>query len=233
MSRCYAVVPCAGVGTRAGSAGPKQYASLAGATVVGHTLAALSRVSRIERVLVVLAPGDAAFDAHVPGFAGWTAQCGGASRAESVLNGLRELSRRGVHDDDWVLVHDAARCLLRSEWVEALIDACIDDAVGGLLALPVADTLKTERDGRIVSTVDRAHKWQAQTPQMFRLGKLREALAGAGPHFTDEASAVESLGLHPRLVRGSLENFKVTFPQDFDLAERLLRSRVDATGGQP
>jgi 2-C-methyl-D-erythritol 4-phosphate cytidylyltransferase len=214
------------VGLRAGTGGPKQYASLAGDTVVGHTLRALAQVRRVEQVLVVLGPQDTSFDQHMPGFRGWVSRTGGASRAETVASGLGELLRRGAEPDDWVLVHDAARCLLRPEWVDALIDACEDDPVGGLLALPLADTLKTERDGRVAATVDRSHKWQAQTPQMFRLGLLREALRHTGPAVTDEASAIEAMGHAPRLVRGSLENFKVTFPNDFDLADRLLRTRT-------
>ena len=225
-SRCYAVVPCAGVGARAGTAGPKQYASLAQGTVVSHTLNALARVKRLARVLVVLNPDDEDFERHVPGFEGWVSRTGGASRAQTVASGLVELASRGAQPDDWVLVHDAARCLVRPEWIDALIDACADDAVGGLLALPVADTLKDERDGRVRATVDRAHKWQAQTPQMFRLGLLQQALRHAGPAVTDEAGAVEALGHAPRLVRGSLENFKVTFPNDFELADRLLRTRI-------
>ena len=225
-SRCYAVVPCAGVGARAGTAGPKQYASLAQGTVVSHTLNALARVKRLARVLVVLNPDDEDFERRVPGFEGWVSRTGGASRAQTVASGLVELASRGAQPDDWVLVHDAARCLVRPEWIDALIDACADDAVGGLLALPVADTLKDERDGRVRATVDRAHKWQAQTPQMFRLGLLQQALRHAGPAVTDEAGAVEALGHAPRLVRGSLENFKVTFPNDFELADRLLRTRI-------
>ena len=224
--RCYALVPCAGLGMRAGTGGPKQYATLAGGTVVGHTLSALAAVRRIDKVLVVLGPQDTVFEQHVPHYAGWLSRHGGASRAETVANGLDDLARQGAQDHDWVLVHDAARCLVRPEWIDQLIDACMDDEVGGLLALPVADTLKNEHDGRVESTVDRAHKWQAQTPQRFRLGLLRDALQGAGPAITDEASAVEARGHSPKLVRGSLENFKVTFPSDFDLADRLLRTRA-------
>lgn len=226
--RLYALVPCAGRGERAGTAGPKQYEALAGGTVVDHTLAALNRVSRLHRVLVVLSRSDALFEDCAPNFDGWVARIGGATRADTVAAGLRELSDRGAHDADWVLVHDAARCLIRSEWVDALIDACLDDDIGGLLALPVPDTLKREKDGRVCSTVDRTRMWQAQTPQMFRLGLLREALAAAaqrGSAVTDEASAIEAMGHAPRLVRGDLENFKVTFSPDFELAERLLRTR--------
>lgn len=226
--RLYALVPCAGLGERAGTPGPKQYEALAGRTVVGHTLMALGRVSRLHRVLVVLSPSDALFECHVPGFDGWIARSGGATRADTVAAGLRELSDRGASATDWVLVHDAARCLIRLEWVDALIDACLDDEVGGLLALPVADTLKREEAARVSATVDRVRMWQAQTPQMFRLGVLRDALASAarrGIAVTDEASAIEAAGQAPRLVRGDLENFKVTFPPDFELAERLLRTR--------
>jgi 2-C-methyl-D-erythritol 4-phosphate cytidylyltransferase len=174
---------------------------------------------------VVLSPEDREFERHAGSFTGWLARCGGATRAQTVANGLGDLLARGAQADDWVLVHDAARCLVRAEWINTLIDACIDDAVGGLLALPVADTLKAERDGRVAATIDRAKKWQAQTPQMFRIGLLREALAHAGASVTDEASAIEALGHAPRLVVGALENFKVTYPADFELAARLLRTR--------
>jgi 2-C-methyl-D-erythritol 4-phosphate cytidylyltransferase len=125
-----------------------------------------------------------------------------------------------------VLVHDAARCLLRPAWVQRLVDACRDDAVGGLLALPLADTLKAaDAEGRAEATLPRDGKWLAQTPQMFRLGLLQCALREAGPGVTDEASAVEALGLRPRLVPGELENLKVTWPGDFALAARLLETR--------
>ncbi|MBX3638216.1 MAG: 2-C-methyl-D-erythritol 4-phosphate cytidylyltransferase, partial [Rubrivivax sp.] len=184
VPRCHALVPCAGVGERAGTAGPKQYAPLAGRALVAHTLQALLAVPRLHAVLVVLAPRDVAFERHVPDFTGpraWTARCGGATRAATVAAGLADLQQRGAADDDWVLVHDAARCLLRPAWVEALIDACGNDPVGGLLALPLADTLKqADGAGRVAATVDRSAKWAAQTPQMFRLGLLRRALAAGG-----------------------------------------------------
>ncbi len=140
--------------------------------------------------------------------------------------GLRALRSRGAAASDWVLVHDAARCLLQPAWVERLIDACIDDAVGGLLALPVADTLKEEAEGRVAATVPRQGRWAAQTPQMFRLGLLEQALAAAGDAVTDEAGAVEAMGLRPLLVAATLENFKVTYPEDFELAARLLGARA-------
>lgn len=223
--RCFALVPCAGIGERAGVGGPKQYHPVAGRPLVAHTLAALAQVPRLEATLVVLAPQDEVFEARVPEHRGeraWVARCGGASRAETVANGLQALIERGVQPHDWVLVHDAARCLLQPAWVDRLIDACADDEVGGLLALPLADTLKQEVDGRVAQTVPRAGKWAAQTPQMFRLGLLRPALAAAGAEVTDESSAVEALGHAPRLVRGDALNLKVTWPEDFALAERLM-----------
>jgi len=224
-ARLYALVPCAGVGERAGAAGPKQYESVAGQSLVAHTLSALDRVKRLTATLVVLSPHDAVFAHHAPGFSGWVSHRGGASRAETVANGLEDLLARGARESDWALVHDAARCLVRAEWVDALIDACLGDPVGGLLALPLADTLKAERAGRVEATIDRHAKWLAQTPQMFRIGALRDALASAGAGVTDEASAMEALGHAPKLVAGSLENLKITYPADFDLADRLLRTR--------
>ena len=231
--RLYALVPCAGSGERSGAVGPKQYALLAGQSLVAHTLAALAAVPRLAATLVVLDPQDTQFERHAPAFTGWAARVGGSTRAQTVANGLAELARRGAGPLDWVLVHDAARCLLRAAWVDALIDACHLDAVGGLLALPVADTLKSEGvdertgalAGRVQATLERGAKWQAQTPQMFRLQALREALAAARPDVTDEAGAMEAHGHAPKLVPGALENFKVTYPADFDLADRLLRTR--------
>ena len=233
--RCFALVPCAGTGSRAGSARPKQYAALAGQPLVAHTLAALAGVARLQATLVVLSPDDDQFEQQVPNFAGargWIARVGGASRAQTVANGLAALRAHGAADHDWVLVHDAARCLLQPAWVDRLMDACLPDAVGGLLALPLADTLKAADPAsqpsdstRVTSTLDRCGKWAAQTPQMFRLGPLAAALRGAGANITDEASAMEALGQHPRLVVGEFENFKVTWPADFALAERLLLTR--------
>ena len=154
--------------------------------------------------------------------------CGGETRRDSVYNGL-VAAMAAVAADDWVLVHDAARCLVTPAQIDALIDACRDDAVGGLLALPLADTLKRAEDGRVAATLDRGDKWLAQTPQMFRIGPLaaalRLALQADAAAITDEASAMEAAGLQPLLVRGSAQNFKVTYPEDFALAEAILRSR--------
>jgi 2-C-methyl-D-erythritol 4-phosphate cytidylyltransferase len=231
--RFHALVPCAGIGARSGADGPKQYVTIGEHTLVGHTLEALAQVPRLASILVVLSPDDDRFEAAVPSTAPQVriARRGGESRAATVGNGLAVLTEQGAHDDDWVLVHDAARCLIRPRWVDRLIDACADDAVGGLLALPVADTLKRADGDRVAQTVPRAGMWAAQTPQMFRLGLLRRALAHAGAEVTDESSAIEALGLHPRLVPGDAENLKLTWPADFALAERVFAAR--RTFGDP
>lgn len=217
--RLHALVPCAGTGSRAGTAIPKQYQPVAGQPMVMHTLAAFAAVPRLSTVLVAVSPGDRTL-AGRPGVQ--IAECGGATRAATVLGGLRALRERGAAEDDWVLVHDAARCLITPALIEQLIDACQDDPVGGLLAQPLADTLKHGPDGRVAATIPREGHWLAQTPQMFRLGQLAAALEAAGDAVTDEASAIEAQGLRPRLVAGSARNFKVTWPGDFALAEAIL-----------
>jgi 2-C-methyl-D-erythritol 4-phosphate cytidylyltransferase len=236
QARFFALIPCAGSGTRAIDASPdseqhspssKQYRRIAGQSVVAHTLAAFSEVTRLAGTLVVVAPDDSYFEHMDPGFF-MVAPCGGASRAESVLNGLRVLQSSGAEALDWVLVHDAARCLITRTQIDLLIDVCAGDPVGGLLAHRVPDTLKEADGDRVARTVNRADKWLAQTPQMFRLGALIQALQTAGSAITDESSAMEAVGLAPKLVAGSAENFKVTYPEDFRLAEAILLGRSGA-----
>lgn len=236
--RLWALIPCAGSGSRAGVETPKQYQVVAGRPMVAHTLAAFASVARVHRTLLVLAPGDNFFSDHDELLQGISsdapiliAACGGSTRAASVLNGLHALLEQGADPQDWVLVHDAARCLITPELINRLIDACERDAVGGLLALSLPDTLKMGLTGRVAATLDRADKWLAQTPQMFRIGLLREALAMTGERVTDEASAMEAMGLSPKLVPGSAQNFKVTYPEDFALAQAVLQARVRASSG--
>jgi len=224
--RCWALIPCAGTGSRAGVAGPKQYQPIAGKPMVLHTLAAFAGVARIEQTLVVVSPDDGFFQTPQALNASFIiAACGGSTRAASVFNGLNALLAEGAVAHDWVLVHDAARCLITPELIDQLLDACLDDEVGGLLALPLPDTLKAAQAGRVAATLPRADKWLAQTPQMFRIGSLLDALRLAGDGVTDESSAIETLGLSPKLVPGSAQNFKVTYPQDFELAQAVLEGR--------
>ncbi len=206
---------------------PKQYLSLLGEPLIRHTLAVLCASPLLERVYVVLSVGDQEWDRHpwhsfgdklVPLF------CGGASRADSVLNGLRAIAD-DTASSDWILVHDAARPCLAPWHIESLVRELIHDEVGGILAVPVADTLKrADSQQRIAATVPRDGLWQAQTPQMFRYVMLKRALEAARD-VTDEASAIEAMGLRPRLVRGDPTNLKVTYPLDLHLAEWILQHR--------
>jgi 2-C-methyl-D-erythritol 4-phosphate cytidylyltransferase len=220
--RLWALIPCAGTGSRSGAQGPKQYQSLAGKPMVLHTIAAFAAVPRLHGVMVVVSEGDTFFEsANAPVS---VAHCGGATRAQTVGNGLQALLEAGARANDWVLVHDAARCLIRPAQIDALIDACLPDAVGGLLASPLPDTLKQADGSRVSKTLPRVDKWLAQTPQMFRLATLSDALEAAGDAVTDESSAIEFVGQSPLLVPGSAQNFKVTYPEDFALAEAVLHS---------
>jgi 2-C-methyl-D-erythritol 4-phosphate cytidylyltransferase len=214
-----------------GAERPKQYIDLNQRPLLWHALETLTCVPRIDAVCVVLAPDDdwwSRFDWSALGDALKPMFVGGATRAHSVSNALTYMQTiMHVDEDDWVLVHDAARACLSVAHVDALIDAVQDDPVGGLLAVPVADTLKRAHPGAttlVGETVPRDGLWQAQTPQMFRFGLLRKALAHHD-QVTDEAGAVEALGLRPRLVAADVTNFKVTYPQDMALAAQILQSR--------
>ncbi len=230
MTEFFALVPAAGSGSRMGGELAKQYLPLAGQPMIYHALATLCASPDIGIVFVVLAPDDVQWHRH-----DWTRFgdklqplfCGGATRAESVLNGLMAAE---LEPDDWVLVHDAARPCLTQEQLARLIAELRDDEVGGLLAVPVADTLKRADANigagqRIARTENREGLWQAQTPQMFRTGLLLRALRTTS-NVTDDASAVEALGLHPKLVASESTNFKVTYAQDIKLAELLLQEKM-------
>lgn len=229
VSRYFALVPAAGYGARMGGTLPKQYLPLADHSLLYHAVRPLVEAGFIARVFLVLSPTDERYrpqDWRALGTRLAALHCGGETRAQSVLNGLRAMAGE-VADDDWVLVHDAARPCLDGELLRRLKEEVDDDAIGGLLALPVADTLKrSDVDGRVSRTESRADLWQAQTPQMFRYRLLLRALTDAGTDavVTDEASAIEHLGHRPRLVMGDSRNLKVTYPQDLVLAELILKA---------
>jgi 2-C-methyl-D-erythritol 4-phosphate cytidylyltransferase len=224
----FALIPAAGSGERMGGPAPKQYLPLAGGPMISHALSVLASHPQIEKVFVVLAEDDAYWTNYnwLP-FAGRIKilRCGGATRAESVRNGLAAMAET-VDDEDWVMVHDAARPCLTHGLIDKLIAGVTEEDVGGILAVPVADTLKYGIGGAIVETVPREHMWQAQTPQMFRHGVLSEALVTLTPGITDEASAVEAIGLQPRLIESESSNLKVTYPFDMQIAEWVLQSRT-------
>lgn len=223
MSRFVALVPAAGSGSRIGGSLPKQYLSLLGRPLIEYTLRALTAHPRIEKVFVVLSPDDAGWDELGIAFEKLVVlRCGGEARAQSVANGLKAMAGE-ISADDWVLVHDAARPCLRAGHIDRMLAELADDPVGGILAVPVADTLKRSGpEQRIVETVPREGLWQAQTPQMFRHGLLLKALELAGSGVTDEASAIEQMGLQPKLVEGDARNLKVTYPRDLALAALIL-----------
>ena len=225
--RFFGLIPAAGAGERMGLATPKQYLELCGRTMLYHSVRALLADARIDTVFVVLAPADHEFKQHPWGEFGERVAplyCGGATRHDSVLNGLVAASST-VEPDDWILVHDAARPCLGPHELRRMIDALAADEVGGILGVPVADTLKrADVADRIQTTEPREHLWQAQTPQMFRHGLLLQALSRTAK-LTDEAGAVEALGLKPKLVQGSTANLKVTYPEDLQLAQTILTSR--------
>lgn len=229
MSRAnkyFSVVPAAGVGSRMGAATPKQYLKLHGRTVIEHTLARLCSHPMIEGIAVAIRADDQYWpQQHLPEPAKIHVAQGGVERCHSVLNGLRLLS--GFADaDDWVLVHDAARPCLHHDDITHMIEVLMAHPVGGLLGVPVADTMKrTTPAGDVLQTVSRDNLWRALTPQMFRLGRLQQALQSAlDDHFmvTDEASAMEHIGLKPRMVAGRADNIKITRPDDLSLADLYL-----------
>jgi 2-C-methyl-D-erythritol 4-phosphate cytidylyltransferase len=226
MPKVFAIVPAAGQGTRIGDAVPKQYIPIAGKPMMFHSIEALAAVNRIACVTVVLSPMDNHWREH-----DWSAFpdkiepifAGGAHRSQSVANGLKHLEDRAAKDD-WVLVHDAARPCVTPQLVDQFLDEVDQDPVGGLLAMPLADTLKSaDEQQRVAATIPRLNLWRAQTPQMFRYDLLRRGLEKK-PDATDESQAVESLGGYgPRLVQGENSNLKVTFAEDLFLAEMILK----------
>jgi len=222
--RRFVLIPAAGSGSRFAAAVPKQYQPLAGKPLLARTLAIFAQRTDIAGIWVVIAPDDGHYARSIgPMNQVEALRCGGASRAETVRNGLDALARVAA-TDDWVLVHDAARPCLTQGDLDRLLRDVGDDPVGGLLALPVADTLKrADTAARVHETVPRAGLWAAQTPQMFRYGILRQALAKPGAVYcTDESQAIEAFGLAPKLVLGNPRNLKVTYAEDLVLADRLL-----------
>ena len=225
----HAVIPAAGAGSRMGADIPKQYLTLAGQTVLEHSLDVLLACEQIATVVLVLSADDERWPEIMHRYKDSRVETvtGGAERCHSVLNGLEHLAgTAGV--DDWVLVHDAARPCVRRQDIEMLMTRLEDHEVGGLLGVPVADTMKqVDSDSMILKTVERDGLWRALTPQMFRLGPLRDALQQAiasGVMVTDDASAMEMAGYRARMVEGQADNIKITRPADLQLAEFYLQS---------
>ena len=223
----WAVVPAAGVGKRMNADRPKQYLDLAGKTVIEHTLLRLLQAEVFTAVAVAISEEDPYWtELDVASHEQIIRAKGGKERADSVLSGLHAI-REQARDADWVLVHDAARPCITPSDIHHLIDSLVNDDVGGILALPCADTLKTVQGKNILGTADRSHIWRALTPQMFRYGDLKTALEQAvgNPAITDEASALELQGKQPKIVEGRPDNIKITRPEDLALAHFFMEQQ--------
>lgn len=224
MAAYHVIIPAAGTGSRMESAFPKQYLKLNGKALIQHVVQLFAGIDSIVSIHVILSPQDSYWE-HLG--LGENAKlkvhhCGGNTRGDTVLNGLKAIENQ-VSQDDWILVHDAARPGLSAVLLNQLLDSLKEDAVGGLLAVPLADTLKRADDsGRVAATIPRTALWQAQTPQMFPYATLKRALESFQGSPTDEAEAIEALGLKPKLVTGELRNLKVTYAQDLVLLTALL-----------
>lgn len=226
-TKFWAVVPAAGVGKRMNADRPKQYLDLAGKTVIEHTLLRLLHAEVFTAVAVAISEEDPYWsELSVANHENIIRAKGGKERADSVLSGLHAIYDQ-ARDDDWVLVHDAARPCITATDIHHLINSLVDDEVGGILALPCADTLKNVQGKNILGTADRSHIWRALTPQMFRYGDLKTALEQAvgNPAITDEASALELQGKQPKIVEGRPDNIKITRPEDLALAQFFMEQQ--------
>lgn len=229
-TRFFAFIPAAGVGSRMESDIPKQYLSLNGKALFLYALAAFLKVEKIAHIFLILSPEDVYFQrfAHLPILKNTKIKvlhCGGKTRAESVLNALN-ITSDFLRPNDFALVHDAARALIRPNLIEHLIAELENDSVGGLLAIPVQDTLKKSKNACVLKTTPREEFWLAQTPQMFRYALLKKALSfNLNLKTTDESAAIEKLGFSPKLIKGEFANFKITTPEDLKLAENILKYR--------
>ena len=227
MPRFHVIIPAAGSGSRMGAEAPKQYLRLNGKSLIQHVIKVFDQATKINSIHIVLSEGDTHWRSTYLNLSGKAQvhHCGGETRAMSVLNGLHAIASQ-VDEDDWILVHDAARPGLSNVLLSQLINSLENDAVGGLLALPLADTLKrADSEQCVAATLSRTDLWQAQTPQMFRYGTLKTALTDFKGAATDEAEAIEAMGLKPKLVNGELRNLKVTYPQDLAVLSALLNSK--------
>jgi 2-C-methyl-D-erythritol 4-phosphate cytidylyltransferase len=227
MTGFHVIIPAAGNGSRMGADAPKQYLHLHGKTLIQHVIKVFNQSTRINTIHVLINQEDVHWRSTYLNLSSklQVHYCGGDTRADTVLNGLEAIQDK-VEADDWILVHDAARPGLSNILLNQLLDTLENDDVGGLLALPLADTLKRADDEqRVSATIPRNDLWQAQTPQMFRYATLKKALAEFKGTPTDEAEAIEALGLKPKLVTGELRNLKVTYPQDLAVLTALLDSQ--------
>lgn len=225
MAFFHVLIPAAGAGTRMGAEVPKQYLLLNGKPLIQHVIELFEQSAHIQSIHLVLSEQDTHWHDHYLAASAKTQvhYCGGETRAQTVLNGLHSMQAI-ASVQDWILVHDAARPGLSHDLLNTLIMSLADDAVGGLLALPLADTLKkADNERRVENTLSREQLWQAQTPQMFKYAMLKQALSQFTGSPTDEAAAIEAFGFKPKLVMGALHNLKITYPQDLAVVSALMK----------
>ena len=224
MTKFHIIIPAAGSGTRMGLSQPKQYLLIHTQTLIERVVRVFDNISLVHSIHIALHSNDEIWKTLNLSFSSKvnTHYCGGGSRAETVLNTLK-IIKDHVDPNDWILVHDAARPGIEKKDVEHLIHTLKNDSVGGLLAYPLADTIKkSDEEDRVVESPSRKHLWQAQTPQMYRYKMLSDALEKFDGTPTDESQAIERLGEKPKLIKGSFKNFKVTYPEDLNILEQLI-----------
>ena len=225
MAKFHVIIPAAGLGSRMGLEKPKQYLSMHKQTLIERVIRVFDNISLVNSIHIALHPNDEIWKELNLSFSSKVSihYCGGESRAETVLNTLQTIKDH-ADNSDWILVHDAARPGIEEKDVERLIHALKDDLVGGLMAYPLADTIKkSDQENRVVESPSREHLWQAQTPQMYRYKMLRDALEKFDGTPTDESQAIERLGEKPKLIKGNFKNFKVTYPEDLNILEQLIK----------
>jgi 2-C-methyl-D-erythritol 4-phosphate cytidylyltransferase len=225
MAKFHVIIPAAGLGSRMGLEKPKQYLSMHNQTLIERVIRVFDNISLVNSIHIALHPNDEIWKELNLSFSSKVSihYCGGESRAETVLNTLQKIKDH-ADNSDWVLVHDAARPGIEEKDVERLIHALKDDLVGGLMAYPLADTIKkSDEENRVVESPSREHLWQAQTPQMYRYKMLKDALEKFDGTPTDESQAIERLGEKPKLIKGNFKNFKVTYPEDLNILEQLIK----------
>ena len=224
MAKFHIIIPAAGLGSRMGLGQPKQYLSIHKQTLIERVVRVFDNISLIHSIHIALHSSDEIWKTLNLSFSSKVNAhyCGGESRAETVLNSLK-IIKDHVNENDWILVHDAARPGIEGKDVEHLMYVLKDDPVGGLLAYPLSDTIKkSDKEDRVVESPLREHLWQAQTPQMYRYKMLSHALEKFDGTPTDESQAIERLGEKPKLIKGNFKNFKVTYPEDLNILEQLI-----------
>jgi 2-C-methyl-D-erythritol 4-phosphate cytidylyltransferase len=224
MAKFHIIIPAAGSGSRMGLGQPKQYLSIHKQTLIERVVRIFDNISLVRSIHIALQSNDEIWKTLNLSFSSKvnTHYCGGESRAETVLNTLKTIKDL-VDESDWILVHDVARPGIEGKDVEHLMHTLKDDLVGGLMAYPIADTIKkSDEEDRVVESPSREHLWQAQTPQMYRYKMLSDALEKFDGIPTDESQAIERLGKKPKLIKGNFKNFKVTYPEDLIILEQLI-----------